>query len=136
VNRRMSIYLSTRTGNLPRGRTAPQVGLGHEPLKRSVPYYSDNRAVLSPTLTVPILFTGRSTPNYLLIPQFKMALSMGKDATNGIHCTQGHLLYTYLHTQHKQGSNAIYRQEIENVTTDYKQGCMYSTVTYTVTLGD
>ena len=40
----------------------PQVGLGHGPLKQSVPFYSDNRAVLSPTSMDPILFTGRSKP--------------------------------------------------------------------------
>ena len=37
VNRRMSIYLSTRVGSVPRSCTTPQVGSGHEPLKRLVP---------------------------------------------------------------------------------------------------
>ena len=44
VNRRISIYLSTCAGSRPGDRTSAPVGLGHEPLKRSVPYCSDNRA--------------------------------------------------------------------------------------------
>ena len=54
VNRRKSIYLSTRMGNLLRDGTAPQVDSGHEPQKRFVPCCRDNRAELSPTLTVQI----------------------------------------------------------------------------------
>ena len=55
ANRRKSIYLSTRVGNLPRGCTMPQVDSGHEPLKRFVPCCRDNRAELSSTSTVQII---------------------------------------------------------------------------------
>ena len=34
----------------------PQVGSGHEPLKRLVPCFGDNRAELSPTSTVQIIY--------------------------------------------------------------------------------
>ena len=73
----MSIYLSTRTGNLPRGCTSAPAGLGHEPLKRSVPFYSDNRAGIITDLV------GSDSPyrvfkTQLIIPRCKMALSKGK----------------------------------------------------------
>ena len=51
VTRRISIYLSTCAGSLLGGRTSAQVGLGHEPLKRSVPFCSDNRAGIIADLT-------------------------------------------------------------------------------------
>ena len=46
---------------LPRDGTTPQADSGHEPLKRFVPYYRDNRAELSTTLTVPINYRDLET---------------------------------------------------------------------------
>ena len=43
VNHRISIYLSTRAGNLPRDRTSAQVGLDTN-RSRTGPFCSDNRA--------------------------------------------------------------------------------------------
>ena len=39
-----------------------QADSGHEPLKRFVPWYRDNRAELSPTWTVPINYPGSRNP--------------------------------------------------------------------------
>ena len=80
VNRRISIYLSTRAGNLPRDRTSAEVGLDTNRL--SGPFRSEiTERVLSPD---PILFIGYLKPNYY--SEIQDGISMGKeDATNRVH---------------------------------------------------
>ena len=96
----MSIYLSTRAGNLPRGCTSAQVGLGHEPLKRSVPFYSDNRAgIITDLAGSDSLY--RVLKTQLFIPRCKMALSMGERGRNerDTFHKQAHLLFTRMYSQ-------------------------------------
>ena len=105
----MSIYLSTRAGNLPRGCTSVQVGLGHEPLKWSVPFYSDNRAGIITDLA------GSDSPyrvlkTQLFIPRCKMAFSMGEIGRNerDTFHTSTFIISTRIYSQ---GSHArMYRQ--------------------------
>ena len=127
MNRRTSIYLSTHAGNLPRGCTTPQVGLGHEPLKRFVPYYRDNRAVLSPTSTVLITYRVFK-PSTNLFRDVRWHFQRGKDATNGEQFNK-HIYSRYGNTTKamKSGTYSMYSQsdEIMHVyrqesnTTDY-----------------
>ena len=63
--------------NLPRDRTSTQVGLEHEPLQRSVPFSSDNRAGIIADLAGSDSIE-RVFKTQLFIPRCKMAFSMGK----------------------------------------------------------
>ena len=79
-------------------RTSPQAGLGHEPLKRSVPRYSDNRAVLSPALTEAILFTGVET-HYQLFHEIMWHFQYREKTQQTGNIKTKHICYT-----HKQGA--------------------------------
>ena len=113
----MSIYLSTRAGNLPRGRTSTQVGLGHEPLKRSVPFYSDNRAgIIADLAGSDSLY--RVFKTQLIIPRCKMAFPMGERGRNerDTFHTSTFIHYTRIYSQ---AVMQYVQQEMEDVTTDY-----------------
>ena len=130
VTRRISIYLSTCAGSLSGGRTSAQVGLGHEPLKRSVPFYSDNRAGIITDLagsdSIEQVF---KTP--LFIPRCKMAFSIGKgrneqgtfqQSTFIIINTYAGKALMHVYRQIENKSKHVYRQiENKSNTTDYKQ---------------
>ena len=120
----MSIYLSTHAGNLLRGCTSAQVGLGHEPLKRSVPFYSDNRAGIITDLA------GSDSPyrvfkTQLIIPRCKMAFSMGERGRNerDTFHKQVHLLFT--HTTQARNHARMYKQANRSNTTEYVYAMMY-----------
>ena len=93
VTHRISIYLSTRAGNLPRGRTSTQVGLGHEPLKRPFRSTAITERVLSPTSPDPILITGCLKPNELF-HDARWHFQWGKDPTNRNISTSTFISYT------------------------------------------
>ena len=76
-----SIYLSTGAGSRPGDRTSAQVGLGHEPLKRSVPFCSDNRAGIIAHLAGSDSIQ-RVFKTQLFIPRCKMAFSMEERGRN------------------------------------------------------
>ena len=83
----MSIYLSTRAGNLPRGRTSTQVGSGHEPLKRSVPFYSDNRAGIITDLarSDSLYRVFKTRTNYSTIQDGTFNREIGHDERDTLH---------------------------------------------------
>ena len=83
---------------------------GHEPLKRSVPYYSDNRAVLSPTSTDVIIFTRALTPLYQFIPWCKMALSMKRIGRNERGTVQQADLLSTAHVRQSCNESCMYVQ--------------------------
>ena len=98
----MSIYLSTRAGNLPKGCTLAQVGLGHEPLKRSIPFYSDNRVgIITDLAGSDSLY--RVFKTQLFIPRCKMAFSIGERGRNerDTFHTSTFIYYTHLFTANK-----------------------------------
>ena len=62
VNRPTSIYLWYPHGYSAERKHRAQADSGHEPLKRFIPCYRDNRAELSTTWTVPINYPDSGNP--------------------------------------------------------------------------